>query len=349
MTEVSHAPIRRAWWRVVLQEHGALIALAVLVTFSAMQSETFLKPENLLNILRQVAPVGIIAIGMTFVIISGGIDLSVGAIVALIGGIAILAMNFAIGQGAGEVVGVAIAVGACLVGASLLGLLNGVLISKGRIAAFIATLATMVAFRSLALSAADGGNFEAQAQAFGWFGRTGLRVPYMEIAPGMPLRIGWVVLTFLAMAIAAHIVLWHTRYGRYVVAIGSNERAAVYSGINVDRIKLITYTLSGLACGIAALFVASRMNGVSSGQTGVLYELDAIAAVVIGGTMMQGGRGSIRGTVIGVLLLGVIGNMLNMFNRVHIAGFEVTISTYMHGLVKGLIIVAAVLLQRGRR
>jgi ribose transport system permease protein len=340
---------RRAWWRVALEEHGALIALVLLVGFSAWQSETFLKPENLANILRQVAPIGIIALGMTFVMISGGIDLSVGAMMALVGGVAIVAMNGAMGAGSGELAGVLVGVGVCLLGGPLLGLLNGVLVAKGRIAPFIVTLATMAAYRSIALSSADGGEFRAGTRLFGWLGREGVPIPFLEVAPGMPLRVGYVVLAFFALAAIAHVVLWSTRYGRHVVAIGSNERAAVYSGLNVDRIKLITYTLSGLACGIAGLFIASRLNAVSSSQTGVLYELDAIAAVVIGGTLMQGGRGTIRGTVVGVLLLGVISNMLNMFDRVQVFGMTMTISTYTQGLVKGLIILAAVLVQRGRR
>jgi ribose transport system permease protein len=354
VTDQSHNPgvsagRKRPIWRRALEEHGALIALVLLVAFSAAQSETFLKPENLLNILRQVAPVGIIALGMTFVIISGGIDLSVGAMMALIGGIAVLAMNAAIGAGSGELGGVLIAVGVCLLGGPLLGMLNGLLVAKGRIAPFIVTLATMAAFRSLALSAADGGEFRSATRLFGWLGREGVPVPFLEVAPGMPLKVGFSVLAFFALAAIAHIVLWSTRYGRYVVAVGSNERAAVYSGLNVQRIKMLTFTLSGLMCGIAGLFIASRMNAVSSSQTGVLYELDAIAAVVIGGTLMTGGRGSIRGTVVGVLLLGVIGNMLNMFNKVHLLGAEITISTYTQGMVKGLIILAAVLVQRGRR
>jgi ribose transport system permease protein len=335
-------------WRRALEEHGALIALAVLVAFSALQSETFLKPENLLNILRQVAPIGIIALGMTFVMISGGIDLSVGAMMALVAGAAVLAMNFAIGQGSGEVAGVLLAAAVCLLGGPLLGMLNGVLIAKGRVAPFIVTLATLAAFRSLALSAANGGEFRSATSRFLWLGREGIPLPLLEVAPGMPLKVSYAVLIFFTLAVLAHVVLWSTRYGRHVVAIGSNERAAVYSGLNVDRIKIITYTISGLACGVGGLLVASRLNGVSSSQTGVLYELDAIAAVVIGGTLMKGGRGTIRGTVIGVLLLGVISNMLNMFDKVHLLGVEIQISTYTQGLVKGLIILAAVLVQRGR-
>ena len=131
-------------------------------------------------------------------------------------------------------------------------------------------------------------------------------------------------------------MLNRTRYGRYLIAIGCNERAARYSAINVARVKILTYTLSGLLCGIAALSIAARNGSIASSSTGTLYELDAIAAVVIGGTRMRGGSGSILGTLIGVAVLGVIGNMLNFLD----------VSPYLQGLVKGLIIVAAVLLQR---
>ena len=149
----------------------------------------------------------------------------------------------------------------------------------------------------------------------------------------------WPVLVFVVLAVAAHVALNRTRYGRYVYAIGCNERAAVYSAIAVDRIKMATYALVGLLTGVAALMNASRMNSVSSGQTGAMWELDAIAAVVIGGTRMTGGAGQVWGTIVGLLILGVIGNMLNLLQ----------VSPYLQGLVKGFIIVAAVLLQRGRR
>jgi ribose transport system permease protein len=138
------------------------------------------------------------------------------------------------------------------------------------------------------------------------------------------------------LAVLAHILLTRTRFGRYVVAVGCNERAAVYSAINVKRIKLLTYTLIGFLTGIAAVLLSSRMNSVSSSGTGLYYELDVIAAVVIGGTSMSGGKGTVIGTVVGVLILGVVGNMLNMLQ----------VSTYLQGLVKGLIIIAAVLVQR---
>jgi ribose transport system permease protein len=143
----------------------------------------------------------------------------------------------------------------------------------------------------------------------------------------------------LVLAASAGVVLNRTRFGRYVIAIGANERSAVYSAIAVHRVKLMTYALVGVCSGVAAALLASRMNSISSSQTGSLYELDAIAAVVIGGTRMRGGAGTIIGTLIGVLILGVIGNMLNLLQ----------VSVYWQGLVKGLVIIGAVLLQRAER
>jgi ribose transport system permease protein len=162
---------------------------------------------------------------------------------------------------------------------------------------------------------------------------------FLQNQYGQPLVLRWSIIVFIVAAVLAHVVLNRTRYGRYVYAIGSNERAARYSAIAVSRVKLFTYGLIGTLVGVAALMNSSRMNSVSSGQSGSMWELDAIAAVVIGGTRMTGGRGQIWGTVVGLLILGVIGNMLNLLQ----------VSPYLQGLVKGAIIVAAVLLQRGGR
>ncbi|MGH7178858.1 MAG: ABC transporter permease, partial [Tepidisphaeraceae bacterium] len=320
----------------------------------------FLKPENLLNILRQWSFIGIIAIGMTFVIISGGIDLSVGAMVALAGGLGVWTMNTAIraasiksdpfqsvlsnrlagafdaiNVGGSERWGVAIAVLTVVLVAVICGLINGMLIAKGRVAPFIATLGGLAAYRSLALALADGGEFRsASRDIFPSIGAGGVSIPYSQLLLPYP------VIAFFVIAAVASVVLNRTRYGRYVVAIGCNERSAIYSAINVDRIKLLTYTLLGFLCGVSAVLLSSRMNSVASSSTGNLYELDAIAAVVIGGTRMTGGHGTIFGTVVGVLILGVIGNMLNFLD----------VSPYLQGLVKGVIIIAAVLVQRiGRR
>lgn len=302
---------------------------------------TFIKPENLLNILRQWSFVGIIALGMTLVITLGGIDLSVGSLVAFLAGLGIVYMNWRIDRGGSEAVAVLLSFALIILTGTAAGLLNGLLITKGRLIPFIATLGGLAVYRSLALAMAEGGEFRSASDH--WFsaiGTGGIPIPGTNIAPRatvpIPLLFPWPVIIFFILAILMWVVLNRSLLGRYITAVGANPRAASYSGINVNRIRLITYTLLGFLTGIAALLLGSRMNSVSSSGTGMLYELDVIAAVVIGGTRMRGGSGTIAGTVIGVLLLGILGNMLNLLQ----------VSVYLQGLVKGLVIIAAVLLQR---
>lgn len=371
--EISAAS-RRWDWRELLERFGPLLGLILLAAFCAIFSPVFLKPENLRNILLNVSFIGIIAVGMTIVIISGGIDLSVGSLAALAGGLGLWVMGTSINAQAvvddfrlahrigiapqypivqawlaemfirlhlsgSEAVGVALAVVVIVAAGLLGGLLNGLIIAKGRVAPFVATLGTMAAFRSIALAMADGGNFQSATHLFERIGNGGVPIPGLRLPSGLPLTLPYPVILFAIVAATGAVVLNRTRLGRYVYAIGCNERAAIYSAVNVDRVKILTYALLGLTVGIAALLLASWMNSVSSSNTGNLYELDAIAAVVIGGTLMQGGSGTIFGTVIGVLILGVIGNMLNLFN----------VNPYLQGLVKGAIIIAAVMVQQAAR
>lgn len=381
MSETSPIPGRK-WTATLPSWTGALVALIILVVATTLKNSTFISGENILNVLRQWSFVGIIALGMTFVIILGGIDLSVGSLIAFAGGLGVLLMNTALGAqklvadydaalaavaantpmvqfpcgralyglaklftGVGlagsEVGAVVVAFVIIVLAATLAGLLTGLLVTKGRLAPFIATLGGLAAYRSLALALADGGEFRsASAGLFKAIGTGGIPIPGTNVAPNaataVPLLIPWPVLVFLVLAVLAHILLTRTRFGRYVVAVGCNERAAVYSAIDVNRIKLLTYVLIGFLTGVAAVLVSSRMNSVSSSGAGLYYELDVIAAVVIGGTRMSGGKGTIIGTVIGVLILGVVSNMLGMLQ----------VSTYLQGLVKGAIIIAAVLVQR---
>ncbi len=363
--------------RKILQTLAPIATLIALVfATSAIEharkgSATFLKPENLINIVQQSAAVGILALGMTLVIILGGIDLSVGSLTALAGGIGIWVMNTIIGatdllaqlkdaqdndlpipisafraalaHGAihlhidgSEWFGAILGILTMLLVGLIAGWINGVLISRGKIAPFITTLGGLAAYRSLALAIADGGSFESQSQRILPAIGAGIAIPHVNISPGVPLVLPYSVIILFALAAMLGVLLNRTRYGRYVIAIGCNERAARYSAIDVRRIKLLTYVLSGLLTGIAALTLASRNASIASSSTGTLFELDAIAAVVIGGTRMQGGSGSIFGTLIGVAILGVIGSMLNFLD----------VSPYLQGLVKGIIIIAAVLLQR---
>jgi len=299
---------------------GPLLALAILFVISAFASPYFLKTRNLLNILRQVSYTGIIGLGMTFVIITGGIDLSVGSMTALVGGISILVLN-ALGGGTWAIfvaILAAIAVGAAF------GAANGLIITKGKVAPFIVTLGTMAIFRSLTLYISGAGEFRSQSNLFPQLG--------MGYFLGIPIPV-WI---FIGLAVLFWLILNHTKYGRYMCAIGSNERVAKYAAIKIDKIRFFAYVIVGITVAVTAVLLSSRLNSISSSNAGQNYELDAIAAVIIGGTAMSGGSGSIIGTVIGAIILGIVNNMLNMMG----------VSPYLQGTVKGLVIIGAVLIQR---
>jgi ribose transport system permease protein len=313
--------------RIEKEKYAAFAALALLVVVSSFLSPYFLTPQNLLNILRQVSYTGIIALGMTFVIIAGGIDLSVGSVAAFVGSLAVLALNASVEGGAPQGWAVTLAIAAAVGAGGVCGFANGILVTKGRIAPFIVTLGTMAIFRSLSLYMADAGEFRSSSPLFGDLGSASVL--------GLPFP----ALSLLALAAALSFALKRTRYGRYVRAVGSNARVARYSAIDVDRTRLATYTVNGLMVGISAVLIAMRFNSVGSSTLGVNYEMDAIAAVIIGGTAMTGGRGSVWGTVVGAITLGVINNMLNM----------VGLSPYLQGAVKGLVIIGAVFVQRQKQ
>ncbi len=299
--------------------YAPLIALAVLIAMSAMASEHFLLPRNLTNVLRQVSYTGIIALGMTFVIIAGGIDLSVGSMVALVGVLTIMFLNW---MGDGWFAVMAATMAAVAMGA-LFGVVNGLIISKGKVASFIATLATMSIYRSLTLYISDAGEVVSENQE------------YPDVGGGYLWSIPIPVWVFLVLAIGFHILLKHTAFGRHVCAIGSNATVSAYSAIKVKLIYFTTFVIAGTTVGVSAVMLSSRLNSVSPGDAGLFYELDVIAAVVIGGTALSGGKGTIWGTVIGVIILGIINNMLNLMG----------VSPYLQGTVKGLVILIAVLAQ----
>ena len=300
----------------------------------------FLKPQNLVNVLNQQAYVGVVAVGMTFVIVSGGIDLSVGSLLALLAVVGLMVANAVPNGPAGVAVGFSTMLG---VGAAA-GLIHGLLVSKGRVAPFVATLGGLAAYRSIALTFAGSGEVRylgGAADLFGQLGKGGLPIPGTDVAgrfadAPVPITFNWSILVWLGVALAGWLVLSRTRWGRYTVAIGSNERAATYSAVPVARVKVLVYVLMGVLTGLAAMLFASRFGSVSSGGSGTLLELDAIAAVVVGGTRLGGGRGTIAGTVVGVLILGAIANMLTLLD----------IDANLQGFVKGAVIVAAVLVQR---
>ncbi len=301
---------------------GPYVALLILFVASSLASPYFLQLRNVLNILRQVSYTGIIGLGMTFVIISGGIDLSVGSMTAFVGGIVILTLN-QFGGGV-DAIWIAIILGV-LMGMGC-GAINGLVVTKGKVAPFIVTLGTMAIFRSLTLYIGNAGEFRSSSRLF------------PEVGMGFFLEIPIPVWIFFGLATIFSIVLNHTRFGRHVCAVGSNSRVAAYSAIKVNWIRFLSYVVVGFTVAVSAVLLGSRLNAISSTNAGLNYELDAIAAVIIGGTAMTGGTGSIWGTVVGAIILGIVNNMLNMLG----------VSPYLQGTVKGLVIIGAVLVQRKR-
>ncbi len=310
---------KRMNWYGIFGKYGIVIVLIVLVIVSGILSPSFLKLRNILNIFWQTSYVGIIAIGATFVMIAGGIDLSVGSMVALLGAFAITVVN-AVGD---TYLSVLVAIVSAVGLGVALGFGTGLAITKGKIPAFVVTLGGMAIYRSLVLNFANGGVYMSQSMKYSSMG--------MSFVLGMPLP----MLVFIGYAVLAHLLLNNTRFGRYVFAVGANEVASYYSAINVDWVRIWTYVISGVSVAVSAILLSSMMGSVSSSSTGNGFELDAIAAAVIGGTSLSGGKGSIFGTFFGALILGVINNMLVMLN----------VAVYLQGMVKGLIIIGAVLLQ----
>ncbi len=306
-------------WRKFLADSGPWFALAALLLVCCISSESFRQGQNLLNITRQVSYSGIIALGMTLVIIGGGIDLAVGSLLALSGCLAIQVMN----RIADPALGLAAAMAAGLLG----GALNGALVSLGRIPPFIATLGTLSIYRSLALYTADAGLVTSRNEFFGKLGAASFL--------GVPLPV-WVLLLLTS---GFSYLLTRTRYGRHLCATGASERVALYAAIPTARVRFMSYLLAGFTVGVSAILLGGRLNSISSTNAGLSYELDAIAAVIIGGTAMSGGRGSAWGTLAGIMILGIVSNVLDMWG----------ISVNLQGLVKGLVIIGAVLIQRKKQ
>ena len=289
--------------------------------------------DNAMNVLTRTAFIGIIAVGMCFVIISGGIDLSVGSMAALIAGCVILLMNSAAERPGWSHGGrrSSLGMGFALVLGAVFGLAHGLLITRGRIEPFIVTLGTLGIFRAYLTYFADGGaitldNALSDVYSPVYYAKPARRA---ESRSGCSLWWRW----------SARVILNRTAYGRYVQAIGSNEQVARYAAVDVDRIKVMTYMLLGVCVGVATLLYVPRL-GSASPTTGLLWELEAIAAVIVGGTALKGGAGSITGTVVGAMLLSVISNILNLTN---------IISVYLNAAVQGFVIIVVAFTQRRRK
>jgi len=309
---------------------GPIAGLVLLCIAGTLLNPEFATIDNAMNVLTRTAFIGIIAVGMCFVIISGGIDLSVGSMAALIAGAVILAMNALGGAGWGDTTVVAVGMGFALLLGALFGLAHGLLITRGRIEPFIVTLGTLGIFRAYLTYFSNGGAITLENKLADAYSP----VFYSSLL-GVPVPV-WV---FALVALIGALILNRTAYGRYVQAIGSNEQVARYAAVDVDRIKVLTYMLLGVCVGIATLLYVPRL-GSASPTTGILWELEAIAAVIVGGTALKGGAGSITGTVVGAVLLSVISNILNLTS---------IISVYLNAAVQGFVIVVVAFLQRRRR
>ncbi len=323
-TDKSRVPRRSKDWD--LRAIAPFVALALLLVLGAVVSPNFIGLDNLLNVMTRAAFIAIIAVGATYVISSGCLDLSVGSMVAFVASLMILFINS--GVIADPVLLLLVAVLLALVLGAACGLLNGLITTVGGIEPFIATLGTMGIYRGLTTWLSQGGaitlrNSEVQAM---------YRPVYSGYIAGVPVP---VIFIFATAALAAF-VLYRTRYGRHLLAAGSNEDVARYSGISVKKVRTIAYVVQGLCVAVAVLLYVPRL-GSTSAQTGMMWELHAITAVVVGGTLMRGGVGRIWGTICGAFILEFIGNIMILSNF---------ISEYLLGAIQGAIIIIAMLVQR---
>ena len=315
--------------RISMAVLGPILALVVLLIIGALLNPNFLSYANITNVLSRSAFIGIIAVGMTFVITAGGLDLSVGSMAAFIAGLMILVMNSLL-----PVLGIGLPIilvgmATALLAGFIAGMLNGLLITKLGIEAFIVTLGSMGIYRSLVTWLADGGTLSLDFD---------LRTYYRPVYYDGILGISWPIIVFAIVLIIGEIAMRSSVFGRHCAAIGSNDQVARYSSVNVARVRLLTYVILGVLVGVATIMYVPRL-GSTSASTGLLWELEAIAAVIIGGTVLKGGFGRVWGTVIGVLILSLIGNILNLTDLV---------SPYLNGAIQGAIIILAVVLQRDR-
>lgn len=300
-----------------LKNNSAMVIMIMMLILGTVLYSNFMSLMNITNVLRQVSFTGIIAAGMTFVILTGGIDLSVGSVFAF----ASVLSSFLQGMPVPVIAFIIIAAGAAM------GTINGSIVAYLNIAPFIVTLATMMGYRGICYLLTDGGvTRNISNEAFSVLGRG-------YIAELIPLPV-----VFLAIVIAvASVILKYTAYGRSVYAVGGNEEAAKMMAVNLKQIKMLVYTISGICSAIGGMLMAARM---SSGEpvAGQGYEMTAISAVVLGGTLLSGGKGSMKGTVFGVIVLGLINNMMNM---------QGNMSVQMQNVIMGVLLLLIVIMQSG--
>ena len=304
----------------LLINHNYVFSLLLLLIVGRIASDQFVTIASLSNLLRSSVFIGTIALGMTLVIISGNIDLSVGSTLALSAAIGVMIFNRT-----GSIVST-LFVCACIGG--LLGLINGLFVGKANMASFIVTLATMTAYRSITIQFGDGGPLIVDNDTYFDILRP---VGYGRVA-----GVSYLVLIFLLLVAFMWFVMNKTKFGRYVYAVGSNEKAAKLTGIRVDLMKIAIFSITGLLTGAAAFLYIARFGSVDVATAGSMFELDVIAAVAIGGTVMAGGRGSIQGTFFGAVIIYAIDAILSAFQ----------VPAFVNDLIKGILILSAVLLQK---
>ncbi|HEY9214417.1 MAG TPA: ABC transporter permease [Ancylobacter sp.] len=318
-----------------LMKLRTFIALFAVLVFFSLAVPNFLSTANLILMSKHVALNALLAIGMTFVIITGGIDLSVGSIVGLCGMVAGALILNGIDLGFGytiffnvpEIILITLGVGVGV------GIINGLLITRLNVAPFIATLGTLYVMRGLALLSSDGATF-ANLVGRTEYGTTGFAILGADSFLGLPLTI-WML---IAVAIAAAYIAGKTPLGRHIFAVGGNERAAGLSGIRVNRVKMFVYMFSGFCAALVGLIISSQLMA-SHPATGETFELNAIAAAVLGGTSMSGGRGTIGGTIIGAFVIGILSDGLVMMG----------VSSFWQTVIKGVVIIAAVVVDQAQR
>ena len=313
-------------WLLLVLRLRTFVALFLVLAFFSVMAPNFLTAANAVIVSKHVALNAFLAIGMTFVIILGGIDLSVGSMVAFVASIMILFMNSSVI--ADPLLLLVTSMALTIVIGAACGLANGLITTLGKIEPFIATLGTMGIYRGLTTWLSQGGAItlrEPELQAL-------YRPVYFGYVLGVPVPI---VIIFVVTGIAAFI-LYRTRYGRHVVAVGSNRDVARYSGINVDRVRTIAFVIQGLCVAVAVILYVPRL-GSTSATTGILWELQAITAVVVGGTALKGGAGRVWGTICGAFILELVGNIMLLSNF---------ISEYLISTIQGSIIIIAMLVQR---
>ena len=301
-----------------MSELTTVIALIILMAVITIINSNFLTANNLLNLLLQVTSNALIAFGMTFVILTGGIDLSVGSI---------LALSSALTAGLlGSGMPVTLAILISLILGCILGMMNGLLISYGKLAPFIVTLATMTIFRGATLVYTNGNPItKGLSDTF----------LFQFLGQGYIVGIPFPVIIMFIVFIVLYVLLHKTAFGKSMYAIGGNEKAAYISGVKLNKVKIIIYSISGIMASISGLIITSRLSSAQP-TAGASYEMDAIAAVVLGGTSLSGGKGRILGTLIGALIIGVLNNGLNIIG----------VSAFWQQVVKGVVILIAVLIDR---